>query len=167
MGMDPITIGLIASATVGAASYVEAKSARKEQAAAMQQQAEVQKEAQSVQKAANVAAATAERRQQIREARVRRARIMQSAANTGAVGSSAEFGSLGGMTTQLGSNIGANLGAIQTANKLSDLNQTAADFGTQANIAGVKVQDATSMFQLSTSIFSGLGGGEATRKALS
>ncbi len=167
MGMDPITIGLIASATVGAASYVEAKSARKEQAAAVAQQAEVNKQIQSEQKAANVAAASTERRQQIREARVRRARIMQSSQGTGATGSSAEFGSIGGMSTQLATNIGSNLGAIQTAGRISDLGQTAADFGTQANFAGVKAQDATSMFQLSTSIFSGLDGAEATKKFLS
>lgn len=162
-----IEVAIIASAAVGAASYVEAREARKEQATAMAQQAEVQKQAQSEQKAANVASAAAERRQQIREARVRRARILQSAINTGATGSSAEFGSLGGIGTQLGANIGSNLGAIQTANKMSDLSQTAADFGTQANFAGVKAQDATSMFQLSTSIFSSVGGPEAFKKVIS
>jgi hypothetical protein len=161
------TIIAATAAVVGAASYVEAKGARKEQAAAMAQQAEVQREVQSEQKAINVASATAERRQQIREARVRRARIMQSAQNTGAAGSSAEFGAIGGLGTQLTSNIGTNVGQITAAGRMSDLGQTAADFGTQANLAGLKVQDATSMFNLSTSIFTSMGGVEATKKAIS
>lgn len=166
MGLEIATIAMIASATVATASYVESKEARGDQRAAMQEQAKVQGQMQSEQKAANVAAATAERRNQIREARVRRSRLMQSATNTGSSGSSGEFGALGTIGTGLSSNIGTNLGQIQTANALSDLGQTAADFGTTANIAGSKAQDASSMFQLSTSIFSGLGGPEAVNKAL-
>ena len=154
------TIIMATAATVGVASYVEAKDARKDQARAVARQNEVQRQMQSEQKAANVSAAAAERRQQIREARVRRARIMQGAANTGTMGSSSAFGALGGISTNLGSNIGANLGSIQTANNLTDLGQTAADFGTQANLANIKGQNATSMFQLSSSIFSGVGGPE-------
>jgi len=166
MGLDPISWAMIASAAVGTASYVEAKEARGEQKAAMQEQARVQGQIQSEQKAANVAAAANERRQQIREARVRRSRILQSATNTGASGSSGEFGALGSLGTGLSANIGSNLGQIATANRMSDLGQTAADFGTKANVAGVNAQDATSMFQLSTSIFSAVGGPEAAIKAM-
>lgn len=160
------TIAAIATATVAVASYVEAKEARGEQKAAVQEQAKVQGQIQSEQKAANVAAAANERRSQIRESRVRRARVMQSATNTGAYGSSGEFGALGALGTGLSSNVGSNLGQIQTANRVSDLGQTAANFGTQANVAGLNAQDATSMFQLSTSIFSATGGPEAVMKAI-
>lgn len=164
MGLEVVLMA--ASAAVGVASYVEAKEARSEQKAAVQEQAKVQGQIQSEQKAANVAAAANERRSQIRESRVRRARVMQSATNTGASGSSGEFGALGSLGTGLSSNIGSNLGQIETANRVSDLGQTAANFGTAANVAGLKAQDATSMFQLSTSIFSGLGGPEAAMKAM-
>lgn len=156
----------VAAATVGVASYVQASDARKDQKAAVQEQARVQGQMQSEQKAANTAAAAAERRNQIREARVRRSRIMQSAQNTGSAGSSGEFGAIGSIGSGLSSNIGANLGQIQTANNLSDLGQTAANFGTQASVAGINAQEATSMFQLSTSIFSGVGGGDMVAKAL-
>lgn len=160
------TLIMAATAAVAVSSYVEAKEARGEQKAAVQQQAEIQGQIQSEQKAANVASAAMERRSQIREQRVRLSRVMQAATNTGASGSSGEFGALGSLGTGLSSNIGANLGQIQTANRVSDLGQTAANFGTQANVAGLKAQDATSMFQLSTSIFSGVGGTEAVMKAL-
>jgi hypothetical protein len=166
MGLDPITWAVIASAVVGTASYVDAKEARGEQKASMQAQAKVQGQIQSEQKASNVAAAANERRQQIREARVRRSRVMQTSSNTGTTGSSGEVGALGSLSTGLSSNIGSNLGQIETANRVTELGQTAADFGTAANIAGVNVQDATSMFQLSTSIFSSLGGPEAAIKAI-
>lgn len=162
-----IEVALIASAAVGAASFVQGQEARKDQAEATRKQADTQRQMQSEQRAANTAQAAAERRQQIREARVRRARVMQSAVNTGAEGSSAEFGAVGGMATQLSSNIGANLGSLQTAGKLSELGQTAADFGTQANLAQIKGQNASSMFQLSSSIFSSLGGPEKTIKLIS
>lgn len=154
------------AAAVSVASFVEAKEARGEQKAAVQEQAKVQGQIQSEQKAANVAAAATERRSQIREARVRRARVMQSATNTGASGSSGEFGALGALGTGLSSNVGANLGQIQTANRVSELGQTAANFGTQANMARLNEQDATSMFQLSTSIFSATGGPEKVMKAI-
>ncbi len=160
------TLVAVAAVGVGVASYSQAKEARAEQKEAMQQQAAVQREMQSEQKAANVSASTTERRNQIREERVRRARVMQAASNTGASGSSGEFGALGGLSTTLSSNIGTNLGRLQTASRLSDLGQTAADFGTQANLASLESQDAMSMFNLSTSIFSAVGGPGMAMKAI-
>lgn len=154
-----------AAVAVGAASYVEGQSARKEQAAATSAQAKVQGQIQSEQKAANTAASANERRQQLRETRVRRARIMQASQNTGAGGSSGEFGAISGLGTNLSANIGANLGNIQAAGRVSDLGQAAADFGTQANLASLDGQNASSMFQLSTSIFSAAGGGTTLQKA--
>ena len=159
------TIVAVGALAVGAASYVEGQSARKEQAAATSAQAQVQGQIQSEQKASNVAASANERRQQLREARVRRARIMQASQNTGAGGSSGEFGAISGLGTNLSANIGANLGNIQAAGRVSDLGQAAADFGTQANLASLDGQNASSMFQLSTSIFSAAGGGTTLQKA--
>lgn len=136
----------VVSAVVGVSSYMEAKEARQEQAAA-------QGRAQSEQKASSAAQAAQERRNQIREERVRRARIMQGSMNTGGTGSSAEFGATSNLATGLGANLGANLGALQTASNISTANQ-------QAATAGLEAQEATSMFQLSSSIFSSVGGPE-------
>lgn len=110
---------------VGAASAVAAhqqgKKAARAQAAAGREQ-----------KAAAAQQAAQERRQQIREERVRRARILQSGENTGTAGSSVEFGAVGGMGTQLSSNIGFNLGQIASASRVGDLMQTAANYSTRA-----------------------------------
>lgn len=143
----------VVAATVATASYVEAKDARSEQRAASERAAEQQRQARSVQEASNAQQAAMERRQQIREERVRRSRILQSAQNTGTASSSGEFGAIGGLSTTLSGNIGANLGALERGQQISAFNQTAADFGLQAQNAGIDAANAQSLFQLSTSIF--------------
>ena len=153
MGLETATIIAITSAVVGTASYVEAKEARGEQKAASERAAGQQKEARSVQEAANAQQAAMENRQQIREERVRRARIMQSAQNTGTAMSSGEFGSIGSLSTSLSSNIGANRGALQRGQQISALTQNAADFNLEAQNAGIDASNSQSLFSLSTSIF--------------
>ncbi len=110
-------------------SMSEAEDAEDAQFAAAQEQKKVQDEV----KSQNAAKAAQERRQQVREERVRRARIVQTAQNTGTSGSSGELGSLGSLSTALGSNIGQNLGSLQTANNISIFSQNAADFNMEAN----------------------------------
>jgi len=146
------TVAIVA-AVVGTASYVEAKEARAEQKEASAKAAEQQKEARSVQEASNVQQAAMESRQQIREARVRRARIMQSAQNTGTAFSSGEFGSIGSLATNLSSNIGANRGAIQRGQQISVFQQNAADLNLASQNAGIDAANSQSLFSLSTSIF--------------
>lgn len=146
------TVAIVA-AVVGTASYVEAKEARGEQKAASEKAASEQKQARSVQEASNAQQAAMESRQQIREERVRRARIMQGAQNTGTAFSSGEFGSIGSLSTSLSSNIGANRGAIQRGQQISAFQQNAADFNLTAQNAGIDAQNASSLFNLSTSIF--------------
>jgi len=153
MGLETATIIAITSAVVGTASYVEAKEARSEQKEASIRSAGEQKQARSVQEAANAQQAAMEQRQQIREERVRRARIMQSAQNTGTSFSSGEFGSIGSLSTSLSSNIGANRGAIQRGQQISGFQQNAADFNLTAQNAGIDAANAQSLFSLSTSIF--------------
>lgn len=130
MGFDPFTIGL-GVALLGATGMQMAAAEDAEDASyeASQQQKKIREE----QSAANAAQAAAERRRQIREERVKRARVMQSAQAAGVAGSSGEMGALGGMSTNLNSNIGANLGALQTANNISIFSQASADFMSQAN----------------------------------
>ena len=110
-----------------------------------------QKKSASEQKAANAAQAAQERRAQIREERVRRARIIQAGENTNTVGSSGEAGALGSLSTQLGSNLGFNAGAIQRANNMSIFNQQAANYQGAA-------QRNQAIGSLSMSIFSAAGG---------
>lgn len=86
-----------------------------------------QRASQSEQRAANAAESARERRMQLREERVRKARVMQAAVNTGTEDSSGELGALGALSTQLATNIGTNLGRIQTADNLSIFSQQRAD----------------------------------------
>ena len=153
MGLETATIIAITSAVVGTASYVEAKDARGEQRAASERSAQQQREARSVQEASNAQQAAMESRQQIREERVRRAKILQGAQNTGTAMSSGEFGSIGSLSTNLSSNIGANRGALMRGQEISAFNQNAADFNLAAQNAGIDAANAQSLFNLSTSIF--------------
>lgn len=78
------------------------------------------------QQASNAEKAARERRQQIREERVRRAKIMQASENTGVSGSSGELGSIAGLGTQLGSNLGANASSLSHA---ANINTNASAIG--------------------------------------
>lgn len=76
------------------------------------------------------------RRAAIREERVRRARIMQSAANVGAAGSSGELGATGALATNLGSMFSQATGRSRAAEAINTANQSAADFLTKADTIG-------------------------------
>lgn len=106
----------------------------------------LQREANNARTAQNAADAAKERRQQIREERVRRARVIQASINTGVADSSGELGAVGALSTNLNSNIGSNLGKMQTAENISIFNQGAAD--AQGNI-----QEIGNQMQLTQSIF--------------
>lgn len=152
------TIIAVASLAVGAASYVSSQESRKEASSNYANAAVEQRKAQSEQKALNAQRAANERRQQVREERVQRAKVLQASENTGTDGSSGEFGATGGLATQLGANIGTNLGQIAGANRISDLNQSAANFNSAAQSNLSSAQGAESLFGLSNSIFNAAGG---------
>lgn len=166
MALATGTIALIAAisaAVVGTASYVSAEKSRKQAQAYYSSQAQTQREVRSEQAALNAQAAAGERRQQIREERVRRAKILQAAEGTGVSGSSGELGSTGGLATQLGANIGTNLGTLSGTGRINQLAQTAADFGTAAQSALNNQAKAMNNFNLSMSIFQSAGGFGAGR----
>lgn len=102
-------------------------------------------------KATNAAAAARERRQQIREERIRRARVLQSAENSGTAGSSGEFGAIGALSTNLNSNIGANLGSLRESNIMSGINQDLANSQHKANNGVLLGQVGSSIFNIGTS----------------
>lgn len=76
-----------------------------------------------------------ERRNQIREARIRRAQLLVASEASGTVGSSAEVGAIGSIQSQLSSNIGYLSGTRDRSNLISLYNQRAASSTSRANIA--------------------------------
>ncbi len=65
------------------------------------------------------------RRAAIREERVRRAQIMQSAANAGAAGSSGEGNSISNLSASIGANLSGVAGGAQTASQMSFMDNQA------------------------------------------
>lgn len=148
----------IGGAVVGAVSYIEGQNARADAASSNRKaQAEGEK-IQGESRARNAADAARERRAQVREERVLRARILQSAENTGASGSSGEFGAIGSLSTTLSSNIGSNLGKLASAQRSSEYAQNAANFQGDAAESMFKAQKMDTLFSLSGSIFNASGG---------
>lgn len=142
-------------AAVGAQQqHMSQKEARNEQRLARREQEKAQQE----QKAVNQAQAAQERRAQIREERIRRARITQASINTGTAGSSGELGSIGNLATQLNTNIGMNLGAINASNNISQFNQNAADFEASAQDNLFKAGTWGQVSQSAMSLFGASGG---------
>lgn len=95
--------------------------------------AKEQKEANKIQNAAQRNADAVNRRQKLREERVRRSRIIQQAENTGVSGSSGEIGAIGVLANNMGQ-INANVNASASAsNAISARTQKAADYVSDAN----------------------------------
>jgi len=146
MGLEAATLAAITAGTsVTSAAYGISQNIRQRKA---------QEQAKNVQKANNFQAQMEERRKQVREERIRRARIVQASENTGVQGSSGEAGALGGMSTQLGVNIGSNLSRIALGNEQTDLLQSAANAGSNAQIASFIGERASTGVDLANSIFS-------------
>lgn len=111
MGLELIVVGALAGA-----SLIEQNKANK-----------ANKQARAQQGAQNAAESARERRQQVREERIRRAQILQSSENSGTTGSSGSIGAQDVLSTNLSSNIGTNMGRINSANQISIFQQKAAD----------------------------------------
>jgi hypothetical protein len=139
-----------------------AKDAAKQMTSASRLSTSLQQQSRAEESAMNMAQAASERRQQLREERVRRGKLIQSGVNTGVSGSSGEAGALGGLSTTLGSNLGFNLGVRQAADNISNLNQEATNVMGEAKANYAESQNEMNMWgalgQFSTSIFSGTGG---------
>ena len=150
-------LGIVGAATavVGTA---QGMAARKDAKASAQQSAEAQRAAQAEAKAGQAEAAAVERRQQIREERVRRARIIQGAENTGTTDSSGAEGALGALSTNLSTNLGLNAAAIQRGGRIGALNQQAADFDFQRQSSLGDAQNADQIAGLGMKAFQGAGG---------
>ena len=97
--------------------------------------ASAQRRAQSEQRAGNKAQSMQERRNQLREERQRRAALLATSSAAGTSGSAGEMGAMGSLSTKLSSNLGMNLGALQTANNISIFQQQAQDYLNRAQTA--------------------------------
>lgn len=155
MGIETIALIALGVAAAGTVySIDQGEKGRKDagKSAAEQRQAQNEQRAKQAQEASN------ERRQQIREERVRRARILQAGENTGTEGSAAEFGALGGLSTNLSVNIGTNVGRQASANRTSTFLQNAADFTLEAQKHQAFSTYGSQIAGLGGSIFSAAGG---------
>jgi type II secretory pathway pseudopilin PulG len=124
MGIE-VAIGAIAAAAsvvTGVMSYSQAAKAARER-----------KEANNVANAQQQNDAAASRRKAAREARVRRAMIMQQSENAGlGIGGSGTQGAIGVVNTNLGSNNSQSLGQSLSAKTINRHNQRAADYDFKA-----------------------------------
>lgn len=154
-----------ASLATGAISAQRQAEAQKEAKKDAKRAEAEQRKAQAEQRASNAAQSAAERRAQIREERVRRAKVIQASENTGVSGSSGEAGATANLATTLGSNIGRNIGALQTAENISQANQNAADFLGSAQSHQADASMWGTVGQLGQSIFSAAGGFNTLTKA--
>lgn len=147
-------VGLAASAvgTVGGLyMQSQANSAARDAAGA-------QRRAAGVSVAQNAAQASAERRQQVREERIKRAQILNSATNTGVSDSSGEQGALSGMGTHLGANLGANQASVGLGRLQSGFLQQSANAQTRANQYGNYGNLFGQVSGMGNSLFSSVGG---------
>lgn len=152
------TMVALASLGIGAASFIQQQEAAGEARSAQERARGEQEKIRGEQKAQNAAMAAQERRAQIREERVRRARISQSATGTGVAGGSGEFGAIGALGTNLATNIGANIGKVAAGERTSGYAQQAATFMGQAAAAASDAQQSAQLFSLATNIFDRSGG---------
>lgn len=161
--MGVVTAALATVAVISGGSqimgYREQRKGRKEAAQQNAYAREENEKSVAEQRASNASRASLERRQQIREERVARGKLMQSAINTGTSESSGEGGAQAGLAAQLGANIGFNLGQIQSANNISMFNQNAANFQAGAQQALSDAQGKANMWQLVGNLATSYGNG--------
>lgn len=127
MGIE-LAIGAAVAATsvvTGVVQYTQARKASKER-----------KEANAISSAQQRNEAANSRRRAIREARVRRAMILQSSENMGASNSSGELGAIGVIGTNLGSNNAAAEGQTSAILGINARNQRAANYDYKGQLAG-------------------------------
>lgn len=144
-----------ASLAIGAVSLVQGYGAQQEAASAQQQQASAQREATAVQQRSANVQSQKERVRQLREARVARARVLSSAVNMGVgTASTGVSGAVSSISSQYGENVGAVNVAQTFAEKTSQAQQRAADFGVAAQ---GKMMEAAQWQQLSGLGFQAFG----------
>lgn len=141
--------GLVVAAAGATASVVQGNKA----AANARHGADLQEQAQQEQKAQNAQQAAEQQRQAVRDQRVKQARVLQGASNTGTDSSSGELGAIGALATNFSTNQEQTLGAITRSNAISDLSQGAADANFESRQDSQKGQEFAQFGQVGGSIF--------------
>lgn len=144
----PVALAVMAVAAV-ASTAVSVVSGNQSRAAARHAN-DLQQDAADEQRASNAQQAAQAARDQYRQDRIKRARIMQSAENTGAEYSSGEAGALGSLQTQFSTNQGDIQGQYDRGVRIGD----------DASAAGqtlFNAQQSAGQMQGISSIFSSIG----------
>ncbi len=115
-------------AALAAVSYDQAERQEDKSHEQTQRARAEQRQARAEQGAQNEAQRAAERRRQLREERVKRAKMIQAGINTGTEDSSGILGGEANLATQRGSGIGLQLGMEQSADNISMFEQNAANW---------------------------------------
>ena len=144
MGFEVAIGAAIAAASVatGVMQYSASKKASKQR-----------EEANNISSAQAQNEATASRRKAVREARIRRAMIMQQSENTGTTASSGQQGAVGVVGTNLGINQAQASGATKAIQGINAANQRAADYeykGARIGAFGNMFTSGLSAFQTPT-----------------
>lgn len=126
MGLE-LVFGAL-SLAVGLVSTASSQAAARRAAAA-------QAEANNIQLAQSENKSREDKRQLLREERIRRARIMQSSYNTGGAASSGEIGAMGAISTNVDSQVAASRGESKANAGVNLFNQKATDYNNQAQQA--------------------------------
>lgn len=100
-----------------------------------------QREARRMERGRQLAEEAENRRQQIRQERIRRAQIVQMAENTGGAGSSGVTTAVGSLSTQTGANLAFRQGQTDTSLAISDKMQQSAT----SALRGQQIQAGTSL----------------------
>lgn len=103
--------------------------------AAANASAAAQKESQNIALGQSKVNAQENRRQLMREERIRRARIMQSSENAGGAGSSSEAGAIGAITTNVDAQVASSRGESAANTGINVQNQRATDYDNRARQA--------------------------------
>jgi len=136
-----------ASLAVGAVGLAQGYSAQQGAADAQQQQAAATREAAATQQRSANVQAQQERVKQLREARIARARVLSSSVSMGVgTASTGVSGAVSSISSQYGENVGRINVAQTFAEKTSQAQQQAADFGVRAQ---GKMAEAAQWQQLS------------------
>lgn len=123
-----IEVALVVGAVAAVAGVGASLVAGNQQRAAARHAQDLQNQASAVQRAQQAQEQANQAREQYRQDRVRRARIMQSAENSGAEYGSGEIGAAGSLQTQYANNTGNMIGTYnrtqQVGNLVSEANES-------------------------------------------
>lgn len=131
-------IEVLVGVALAAASAVTGLATANAQADAAKEAAEARKESQEIQTATGQIENRENRRQAVRDERIRRAKILQGAETSGVGSSSGAIGAASGLNTSLGNAVAFQRTGERAAQGIGQANQRAIDADTRGQIAGAR-----------------------------